>query len=279
MKNHSLSCSVLGACLAVNSAAFAATTVVYDFQSETRYDVFSNAVVGWSQNKANPFDVDGNPAPYAYLDLTGFSGGATKTGQLGSFVANTPDKSTVTVSGVLDFTGVDLAAPQATMNLAILDPVADDAGFPTRDSFDVSLANTGGASLAGISFTPNAGDSLKWDLGFSVNGASATTIGIAVPSVLRNSGYQFRVDFDDDNTRFYYGAAVTGANVFIGFGPAVATGGMASIEMTHTPNAAAAAGTSSNMLAFDNIVVSIPEPSSLLLGLLGSSFLLRRRRA
>ena len=47
--------------------------------------------------------------------------------------------------------------------------------------------------------------------------------------------------------------------------------------MTHNP--LGDEGTSANSLVFDNIAVSIPEPSSAALLILGSAFLFGRRRS
>ena len=271
MQTNTFSLSVLKAWILLGSAGHCATSVSYDFELETPNDYFSDGVVGWSQDSINPSGVFGQTFPLAYIATTNFGSGLTNSGHLGSQFANTPLLTSTTVSGVLDFTGIDPAAPGATMNLAIKDDVTDQ--FEERDSFTVSFANSGGGSLAEIEFTPTVGNLNTWDIAVGVNGvpASATT-----GTMIALSGYRFRLDFGATATSFFYGSSFGGPEVLLGNRPAIPTSGLSAIEMTHFP--AAPVGESATTLVFDNIVVSIPEPSTTALFVLGFLALAGRRQ-
>jgi len=246
---------VLSASLA--SPAFGATTVTYDFQSETLGDLFTGGVTGWSQATPNP-SAFGTTFPLAYIASTGFGSGPTNSGHLGTQFANTADNSPTTVSGTLGLSGSVIGS--LTLNLAILDNTADS--FPGRDAFSVSVVSPSGAGIARLGLTPTVGQETQWDISIGVNGAPLTP---TVASVQSLSGYIFQLDFSTASTSFRYGPQGGSPSVLIGDRAAPFTFEFGEIAMTHTPMAAA--GTSANTLVFDNIVATIPEPSSALLGL------------
>ena len=254
--------------------AFAATSVTYDFEVESngvpQGDFFSDSVTGWSQDTTNP-SAFGDSFPLAYIFSTAFAGGAsTNTGHLGTQFANLPDNSSTTVSGVVDLPVTN--ALEVTLNLAIIDNTAD--AFAQRDAFSVALTNSASATIAQIDLTPTSGDDTSWDVSVGTGGAASAT-GSTITAL---NGYEFKIVFGA-TTNFYFGGAVQGA--VIGLGPALpAVPGISDLDaiaMTHNP--LGLAGSSANTLAFDNIVVIIPEPSSAILAALGFSFLGRRRRS
>jgi len=269
MKFFSLSISKLW--ILLGSTGYAATSVTYDFEAEALNDNFSDSVVGWSQDSTNP-SVFGQTLSLAYIASTNFGTGETNSGHLGSQFANTPDLAPTSVTGTLDFTGIDEAAPRATLNLAIIDDPTDQ--FVGRDSFSVSLVNRGGESLAEIAFTPTVGNLDTWDIALGVNGAPATTTSGTVTST---SGYQFTMKFGATATSFSYESSFGGPDTLLGNRPTISTSSLSAIAMTHFP--IAPAGSSASTLVFDNIVVSVPEPSSVVLFSLGCLSLARRRRS
>ncbi|MFT6861624.1 MAG: hypothetical protein ACJAVK_000176 [Akkermansiaceae bacterium] len=268
----SLSQLLSGTAVVLISSAGAATTVTYDFSSQASGDLFESDVVGWSQDTPNP-SAFGTTLPFAYIASTNFGGGATNTGHLGTQFANTDDNSTTTVTGNLDFTGVDEALPQVSLNLAILDNDLDQ--FTGRDGFRVAINSTTGSTLAELGFTPTAGDVSSWDVSVGVNGAPTSTTAITVTS---SAGYIFKVNFGSAVTTFLYGDSQGGlADVQFASQAPIGTSNMGAIAMTHLP--LAPVGESATTLVFDNIVASIPEPSGPALLLLGSAFLFGRRRS
>ncbi len=250
--------------------ALAATSVTYDFEAETAGDFFSDSVTDWSQDTTNP-SAFGQSFPLAYISSTAFSGGVfTNTGHLGTRSANLPVNAPTTVSGEIDLPVT--TALEVTLNLAIIDNTAD--AFAQRDAFSVALTNSVNAPIAQIDLTPTSGDDTSWDISVGTGGAVFST-GSLVEAL---DAYVFRIVFGT-TTNFYFGGADQGA--VIGLGPALpAVPGISDLDaiaMTHNP--LGVEGSSATTLVFDNIVVTIPEPSSAILAALGFSFLGRRRRS
>jgi hypothetical protein len=246
------------------------------FDSEVTDDRFEDQVAGWSQSNTNPSAFD-TTSPLAYIATTNFGGGGSKSGHLGTGRGNTPDNSSTTVStnqdaGLLNFLGLG-PAPMLTMNLAILDETGDSDNFPGRDAFSVELRNSSAASLAEIKFVPTVGDASSWDIQVGVGGTEAVTTDHTISAL---NAYRFQINFGAATT-FSYGDSTGGVSAFQTLGGSNLSD-MDSIAMTHIP--LAVAGTSANTLAFDDIALSsVPEPSGVALLLLGSTFLMGRRRA
>ena len=245
------------------------------FDSEVTADRFEDQVAGWSQSNTNPTAFD-TTSPLAYIATTNFGGGGSKSGHLGTQFGNTPDNSSTTVStnqnaGLLDFLGLG-PAPMLTMNLAILDETGDRDNFPGRDAFSVELRNSSAASLAEIKFVPTVGVASSWDIQVGVGGTETVTTGQTISAL---NPYRFQINFGAATT-FSYGDSTGGVSAFQTLGGSNLSD-MDSIAMTHIP--LAVAGTSANTLAFDDIALSVPEPSGVALLLLGSTFLMGRRRA
>jgi len=159
------------------------------------------------------------------------------------------------------------------MNLAILDETGDSDNFPGRDAFSVELRNSSAASLAEIKFVPTVGVASSWDIQVGVGGTEAVTTGQTISAL---NPYRFQINFGAATT-FSYGDSTGGVSAFQTLGGSNLSD-MDSIAMTHIP--LAVAGTSANTLAFDDIALSsVPEPSGVALLLLGSTFLMGRRRA
>ena len=242
------------------SHVVASVTATFDFNSEGANDYFSDGVSGWTQDSSNP-TAFGDTFPLAYIASTNFGGGASNSGHLGTQFGNTSDNSSTTVSGTFSpVAGGTGTIPSVTLNLAILDDAADS--FTGTDAFTVGVQNAADVTIAQIEFTPNNGEWL-------VNGSSGI-------SIAPNSGYEFKINFAEDETSYLWGNANDGAFIVFDTAPAVAGAYLAGIEMTHIP--VASAGSSANTLVFDNIVATVPEPSALALFILGLPLLNLRRR-
>ena len=265
----------IGLSVLLGLSAQGATTFSYDFQSETDGDFFAGGGVdGWTQSNANP-SAFGSTSPLAYIGVKDFGGGVSNAGFLGTKYGNTSPNTSTTVSGALNVAGapLPLRGVGVSFNLGIEDSSADP--FTGRDGFSVALRDSASVNIAQIVLTPTVGDNEAWDV--------AVGIGNAVPSatsatVNANAGYVFKVDFSAGATDFSYAASGGGLpNVPFATLGGVGLSDLGTIAMTHNP--LSAEGTSAHSLIFDDIAVSIPEPSSAALLILGSAFLFGRRRS
>ncbi|MDA7639294.1 PEP-CTERM sorting domain-containing protein [Akkermansiaceae bacterium] len=250
-------------------SAMAASSITYDFNSSSSGDLFEDAgVSGWSQANSNP-SAFGQTFPLAYVSATDFGSGSSNSAHLGTQLANTPDNSDTTVTGNLS-----IVNPSNTMvasfSMAILDNAADS--FEGRDGFSVALKTTAGQEAATIGFSPTAGDNESWDVSVGVNGSTSTT----PVQISALSGYGFRIVAGPSQTQFLYGSPLDSSVPISTFGPITDLDTVGFISFTHDP--LADVGTSANTLAFDNVMVQIPEPSSSLLMILSAGLLAIRRR-
>ncbi|MDA7879666.1 PEP-CTERM sorting domain-containing protein [Akkermansiaceae bacterium] len=277
---------LVGIAGAATSASYDLTT--YNFNSSSSGTLFSGGgVSGWSQNVANP-EAFGETIPLAYIATTNFGGGSSSSGHVGTQRGNTLGVDT-TLTGSL--TSLRAGGPDsaqngthiynmvsASFNVAVLDDSTD--GFGGRDGFSVALTTGAGAQAATVGFSPNGDDDDKWDVSVGVNGSTSTT----GQTIDANSAYRFYIDSLDGATNFSFSAA-DGSGLTIGL--ASINSGNASaftstlnqvtgIAFTHDP--IADDGTSANTLAFDDISVQIPEPSSSLLMVLSAGLIAIRRR-
>ncbi|MDA7675863.1 PEP-CTERM sorting domain-containing protein [Akkermansiaceae bacterium] len=249
-------------------SAMAASSITYDFNSSSSGDLFEGAgVSGWSQANSNP-TAFGQTFPLAYVSATDFGSGSSNSAHLGTQFANTPDNSDTTLTG--DLSSVNPSNTMvASFSMAILDNAADS--FEGRDGFSVALKTTAGQEAATIGFSPTAGDNEGWDVSVGVNGSTSTTP-VQISSL---TGYTFSVNASHTGTTFQYGA--TSANVLLATAaPITELDTVGFISFTHDP--LADVGTSINTLAFDNVMVQIPEPSSSLLMILSAGLIAVRRR-
>jgi len=255
----------------IGLSAHGASTVTYDFDSEGAGDFFDGGVSGWTQSPNNQ-SAFGQIFPMAYIAEADFGNGISMAGHLGTHRGNTPDNTATTVSGTLNFLGVP-AAPQVTLNLGILDGAADS--FETRDSFTVALKSGDATTLAQINFAPTVGNTATWDVAVGIGGVTQDT----GSKIATNGGYLFNINFGT-NTEFWAGGAQGGAPQLLADVGFVDFSDLATIDLTHTPDPGSAPGASAHVLIFDNIVAaSVPEPSGVALLLLGSAFLMGRRRS
>jgi|GEM_PF-2361185 len=275
MRIRTFSVPAIGLSFLVGLSAQGASSLSYNFEGEALSSLFAGGVTGWTQDSPNPTAFDSTIFPLAYIATTNFGAGGTNAGHLGTQFANTADNSSTTLLGTLNFAGIDQAAPQVSLNLAILDNSNDS--FSGRDGFGVAVKSTTGSILAELGFTPTAGlgNEASWDVTVGINGAPVSSTTASINAL---SGYIFKVSFGSAATSFLFGDSQGGvADVqFASLGP-IGVSNMGGIAITHNP--LAPAGESATTLAFDNIVASIPEPSGVALLLLGSTCLLGRRRA
>ena len=267
-------------------SAIAANSLTYDFNSSSSDDLFTGGgVSGWSQNIANP-SAFGETFPLAYVSATNFGSGSTSSAHLGTQRSNTPGNESTTLTGSLTSltAGGQQNAPHiynmvsVSFDVAVLDNSAD--GFAGRDGFSVALTTDDGGEAATIGFSPTSGDDDKWDVSVGVNGSTSTT----GQTIAANSAYKFYIDSLDGATNFKFSAA-DGSGLTIGLDSIVSPfssgftttlNSVTGIAFSHDP--LAPTGTSANTLAFDNISVGIPEPSSSLLMVLSAGLIAIRRR-
>jgi hypothetical protein len=265
--------------------ASAATQLNYDFDSSSSGDQFSgNGVSGWSQDIANP-SAFGQTFPLAYVSATNFGGGSSNSAHLGTQVANTPNNASTTLTG--DLTSLTAGGQpnaghvynyiSASFNLAVLDDSSDS--FAGRDGFSVALTTDSGAEAATIGLSPTSGNNDTWDVSVTAGGTTSTTGG----TITANSAYKFYIESLDGSTTFKYEAADGTGNTWISsvdfdvVSPFTNTlNQVTGIAFSHDP--LGTAGTSANTLAFDEISVQIPEPSSSLLMVLSAGLIAIRRR-
>ncbi len=248
-----------------------ANSVTYDFDSSASGDLFSDGgVAGWSQDTSNP-TAFGQAFPLAYISATDFGGGSSNSAHLGTQFGNTPDNADTTLTGDLSSLPI-YNMMNVSFNMAILDNAADS--FEGRDVFNVGLVNSTGGQVATIGFTPATGDNETWDVSIGMNGSA-----VATPyQVSANSAYSFYLNSRDNTTDFLFGAA-GGSSVLIdsfSFTGANSINSVSGITFEHDP--LSPVGTSAHTLAFDNVNVQIPEPSSSLLMILSAGLLAVRRR-
>ena len=267
--------------------ASAATQLNYDFDSSSSGDLFSGSgVSGWSQDSANP-SIGVQTFPLAYVSATNFGGGSSNSAPLGTQVANTPNNASTTLTG--DLTSLTAGGQanaghiynmvNASFNLAVLDDSSDS--FTGRDAFSVALTTDSGAEAAtiGLSPTSGVGNSDSWDVSVTAGGTTSTTGG----TITANSAYKFYIESLDGSTTFKFEAADGTGNSWINtidsgvVSPFTATlNQVTGIAFSHDP--LGTAGSSANTLAFDEILVQIPEPSSSLLMVLSAGLIAIRRR-
>ena len=265
--------------------ASAATQLNYDFDSSSSGDQFSgNGVSGWSQDIANP-SAFGQTFPLAYVSATNFGGGSSNSAHLGTQVANTPNNASTTLTG--DLTSLTAGGQanaghiynmvNASFNLAVLDDSSDS--FAGRDGFSVALTTDSGAEAATIGLSPTSGNNDTWDVSVTAGGTTSTTGG----TITANSAYKFYIESLDGSTTFKFEAADGTGNTWINtinsgvVSPFTNTlNQVTGIAFSHDP--LGTAGSSANTLAFDEISVQIPEPSSSLLMVLSAGLIAIRRR-
>jgi hypothetical protein len=265
--------------------ASAATQLNYDFDSSSSGDLFSGSgVSGWSQDSANP-SISGQAFPLAYVSATNFGGGSSNSAHLGTQFANTPGNADTTLTG--DLTSLTAGGQpnaghvynyiSASFNLAVLDDSSDS--FDGRDGFSVALTTASGAEAATIGLSPTSNNNDSWDVSVGVNGSTSTT----GATITANSAYKFYIESLDGSTTFKYEAADGTGNTWINtinsgvVSPFTNTlNQVTGIAFSHDP--LGTAGSSANTLAFDEISVQIPEPSSSLLMVLSAGLIAIRRR-
>ncbi|MDB4435568.1 PEP-CTERM sorting domain-containing protein [bacterium] len=269
-------------------SAIAANSLTYDFDDSSSDDLFTGGgVSGWSQDIANPSAFGGVTFPLAYIAATNFGGGSTSSAHLGTQRANTAGNESTTLTGSLaslTAAGDQQGGPHiynmvsVSFDMAVLDNTADS--FAGRDGFSVALTTDVGDEAATIGFSPTSGDSGSWNVSVGVNGSTSTT----GQTIVANSAYKFYIDSKNGLTDFKFSAA-DGSGLTIGLDSIVSPfssgftttlNSVTGIAFSHDP--LAATGTSANTLAFDNISVQIPEPSSSLLMVLSAGLIAIRRR-
>ena len=256
---------------ALGGSAFAASSVTYDFQSSAAGDLFTDSgVAGWSQDTTNP-KAFGQTFPLAYVAATNFGGGSSVSAHLGTQQSNTPDNADTTLTGSLSSLDPIYNMVSVSFNLAVLDDSADS--YEGRDNFNIALTDASGAQAATIGLTPTAGSNEVWDIAVGVNGSTSTT----PYQISANSGYQFFIESKDNETRFLYGPDNGNRINIATFNDKVTSlNSITGIAFEHDP--LSPVGTSAHTLAFDNISVQIPEPSSSLLMVLSAGLVAIRRR-
>ena len=261
---------------AFGGSAFAASSVTYDFQSSAAGDLFADGgVAGWSQDTTNP-KAFGQTFPLAYVAATNFGGGSSVSAHLGTQQSNTPDNADTTLTGSLSSLDPIYNMVSVSFNLAVLDDSADS--YEGRDAFNVALTTASGAQAATIGLSPSATSNEVWDIAVGINGSTSTT----PYTISANSGYTFFIESKNNVTHFLYGpdgaSFANGNKIGLGSlnGKVTSLNSITGIAFEHDP--LSPVGTSAHTLAFDNVSVQIPEPSSSLLMVLSAGLIAIRRR-
>ena len=261
---------------AFGGSAFAASSVTYDFQSSVAGDLFADGgVAGWSQDTTNP-KAFGQTFPLAYVAATNFGGGSSVSAHLGTQQSNTPDNADTTLTGSLSSLDPIYNMVSVSFNLAVLDDSADS--YEGRDAFNVALTTASGAQAATIGLSPSATSNEVWDIAVGINGSTSTT----PYTISANSGYTFFIESKNNVTHFLYGpdgaSFANGNKIGLGSlnGKVTSLNSITGIAFEHDP--LSPVGTSAHTLAFDNVSVQIPEPSSSLLMVLSAGLIAIRRR-
>jgi hypothetical protein len=273
MMSNKINLHLAAVVAAFGGSAFAASSVTYDFQSSAAGDLFADSgVAGWSQDTTNP-KAFGQTFPLAYVAATNFGGGSSVSAHLGTQQSNTPDNADTTLTGSLSSLDPIYNMVSVSFNLAVLDDSADS--YDGRDNFNIALIDASGAQAATIGLTPTASNNEVWDIAVGVNGSTSTT----PQTISANSGYSFYIESRDNLTSFSYGAG-DGSGLRIGLGSfdekVTSLNSITGIAFEHDP--LSPVGTSAHTLAFDNVSVQIPEPSSSLLMVLSAGLIAIRRR-
>ena len=262
----------LSTALAVITSGVGAAATVYNFESEAVDDFFSGGgVTGWTQDQPNP-SIIGTQIPLAYINTATFAGTSSNAGYLGTLRGNLTPNATTTLSGAISGAG-SLAGSRLSVNFAIADNAGDT--FMTRDSFQISITDNSSATIAQLLFTPDAGDTAIWNLWYSLGGGALIS---SASTAIANSGYFLDFLFTFTAASISYGTATTGTGTsVIGTGVVPGFSDFEALNISHIPTGAP--GSSANALVFDNVVATIPEPSSAALLALAALGLIRRRRS
>ena len=276
MMSNKLKLQIAAVVSALGGSAFAASSVTYDFQSSAVGDLFTdNGVAGWSQDTTNP-KAFGQTFPLAYVAATNFGGGSSVSAHLGTQQSNTPDNADTTLTGSLSSLDPIYNMVNVSFNLAVLDDSADS--YEGRDAFNVALTTASGAQAATIGLSPSATSNEVWDIAVGINGSTSTT----PYTISANSGYTFFIESKNNVTHFLYGpdgaSFANGNKIGLGSlnGKVTSLNSITGIAFEHDP--LSPVGTSAHTLAFDNVSVQIPEPSSSLLMVLSAGLIAIRRR-
>jgi hypothetical protein len=254
----------------LGGSAIAANSVTYDFESSSSGDLFTGGgVTGWSQDTTNP-SAFGQTFPLAYIAATDFGGGSSVSAHLGTQQSNTPDNADTTLTGDLSSLDPIYNMLNVSFNMAILDDSSDS--YEGRDKFNIALTTASGSQVATIGLTPIDGDNETWNVSVGVNGSTSTT-----PYQLSaNSAYSLYIASRDSVTDFRIGPAGGISESMGSFTAATSLNSVTGITFEHDP--LSPVGTSAHTLAFDNVSVQIPEPSSSLLMVLSAGLIAIRRR-
>ncbi|MBN38037.1 MAG: hypothetical protein CMI29_06170 [Opitutae bacterium] len=251
-------------------SAIAANSVTYDFESSGSGDLFAGGgVTGWSQDTTNP-SAFGQTFPLAYIAATDFGGGSSVSAHLGTQQSNTPDNADTTLTGDLSSLDPIYNMLNVSFNMAVLDDSSDS--YEGRDAFNIALTTASGSQVATIGLAPKDGDNETWNVSVGVNGSTSTT----PYQISANSAYSLYIASRDSVTDFRIGPAGGISESMGSFTAATSLNSVTGITFEHDP--LSPVGTSAHTLAFDNVSVQIPEPSSSLLMVLSAGLIAIRRR-
>ena len=232
---------------------------------ESYSPVFSdmNGKGGWVVSNGNPAILA--EGPVAILDSYTWDGSA----------------KSATVGGVESIFG----GITSMFNTSFAVPLFSTTPQPTFFQIETAYTESTEGKRNNFSFVLNANSGNLLTLGFSpgisgqydITWSSAFATGGVVGSISANVPTQFRLDTGFDGTNVTYSLTSAGAPVSSGFLSASPTDVINSFAVNW--DSASNGGLGNNSITIDNVSV-VPEPTSALLGVLGASFvLLRRRRA
>ena len=231
-----------------------------------------------------------------FVGGTGFFTG--QTGALGGIYRTTsptgaaPDVVPSTASGgivtLYHAVSVGAGAPFVALNtdFAVTAPGAN--GFATHDTFSFSLQSTTFASLININFQPSTSNPTGQDeISYTVGGITTTTGNL----ITLNGSYHLALTVTAATKTFTATISQSGGGTSTSFSGSLATASIAPsavgevVALWNLANKTATSGAyqsaGDNSLIFDNLAVTVPEPSTyamMALGLVGLAGVLRLRR-
>jgi hypothetical protein len=248
----------------------------------TEYAVNSplTTVPGWTATETAPAN-----QPLSWITPWSSNGGVgNKAGAIGGYY-NSPVADSYSVSSAVSQA---ISGTSISFDMAIQDSTngnVDDGYYTNRDVFGFSVSTSTGDVLASLTFTPTAqtttpegGTAASWLVSYTV--AGGTTQMTSIP-MYEDVQYLVELSFSGSEVTIGFGAGEA-TNVFT----ATMTGVDSSAEIgsvsfdweKSVDDLGVALDFGDNFVRFDNLAVTIPEPSSALLMGVASLGLLRRRR-
>jgi len=260
--------------------SLSAATMTFDAPEYPVNSALTN-VPGWTASESAPSN-----QPLSWITPWSSNGGVgNKAGAVGGYY-NSPVANSYSVSSAVS---QSISGTSISFDMAIQDSTngnVDDGFYTNRDVFGFSVSTSTGDSLASLTFTPTAqtttpegGAAASWLVSYTL--AGGTTQFTTIP-MYEDIQYLVQLSFSGNDVSIGFGAGAA-TNVFTGtmtgVDPAAVLGSVSFDWDKSVDNLGVPLDFGDNFIRFDNLAVTIPEPSSALLIGVASLGLLRRRRS